>query len=155
MRLPSNELISIHQIFTFFCNSSSKYFSHLFPPIVPIEIQILTKKITLKTHDQVVWSKNITYVYVGPSQYVITTTNCCENLKEFISGVFEKIKFKVSAITIYGNWLKHWIYISRKLYPSNIVPRAKKKGKEKKKEALGDENDTWELVKFFTASFSQ
>ena len=57
----------------------------------------------LKAHGHVFWPKNITYEFFGLSQCVLTSRIYCENLKKFLCVVFEKIKFKVSATSLYGN----------------------------------------------------
>ena len=57
----------------------------------------------LKAYTHVFWPKNTTYEFFGLNQCVLTTRTYCENLKKILCVVFEKIKFKVSGISLYGN----------------------------------------------------
>ena len=90
----------------------------------------------LKTHGHVVLPKNTTYDFFGLNQCILITGTYCENLKKTLCGIFEKIKFKVLAISLHGNGIT--IQETDQNFELKYL-----------------ENYTYKLIQIFTVSFSQ
>ena len=90
----------------------------------------LQQKLPSKAHNKVILLKNIfSWFY----QKVLITENCHkEKFKEFLHVVFEKIQFKVWAISWYGNGVTIYedlrkfevVFLRNYVYKVSEIPRA-------------------------------